>query len=115
MGWQTGEEEFISGVFGDEHSAEVYAERMEYEDEYNYQYKVHEWEVKWKHATSVTTMQNLSDNWVKAQESGILVVLSVVVEYSSIRSKRLASFYAIKQAIYGEDTQPYLLGGCALI
>lgn len=46
MGWQTGEEEFISGVFGDEHSAEVYAERMEYEDEYNYQYKVHEWEVK---------------------------------------------------------------------
>ena len=46
MGWQTGEEEFISGVFGDQYSAEVYAERMEYEDEYNYQYKVHEWEVK---------------------------------------------------------------------
>lgn len=46
MGWQNGEDEFISGVFADEHSADVYAERMEYEDEYNYQYKVHEWEVK---------------------------------------------------------------------
>ena len=46
MGWQNGEEDFISGVFGDQYSAAVYAERMEYEDEYNYQYNVHEWEVK---------------------------------------------------------------------
>ena len=46
MGWKTGEEDFISGVFADELSADVYAERMEHEDEYNYQYKVHEWEVK---------------------------------------------------------------------
>lgn len=46
MGWMLGEESFISGIFKSELEASVYASKMEYEDEYNYQYIVQAWEVR---------------------------------------------------------------------
>ena len=46
IGWYTGEDDFISGVFEDECTAFTYAQKMEKEDEYNYQYKVEKWELQ---------------------------------------------------------------------
>lgn len=46
MGWMLGEESFISGIFKSELEASVYASKMEYEDEHDYQYNVQPWEVR---------------------------------------------------------------------
>lgn len=46
IGWYSGEDDFISGVFEKEDEADSYAKRMEQEDEFNYQYKVEKWELQ---------------------------------------------------------------------
>jgi hypothetical protein len=48
IGWYTGEDDYISGVFEKEEDANEYADAMEYDCEanYNYQFKVERWEVK---------------------------------------------------------------------
>ena len=46
IGWYTGEDDFISGVFENKSDADSYAYKLEQEDEYNYQYKVEKWELQ---------------------------------------------------------------------
>ena len=46
IGWILGKEDFISGVFENECEAQMRAQEMEAEDEYNYQYKVEKWELQ---------------------------------------------------------------------
>ena len=46
IGWQTGEEDFISSIFEDEDRAREWCLQSELEDEYNYQYRLEKWELK---------------------------------------------------------------------